>query len=334
MSEDKKILASVVGVVVLGMIGIAIVGALTFDPDDAGSNNREAVTSIISPIEATPASLTEMQPFFEQPVAGPTAIEFEEAAIEETAFMVQPGEDYVRRGIETYEGREFDKAAAYFQAEVEERPDRSWTQYMLGLSLWKSGELDVAVDAMTRAGELAPGSLKAFVNLSRIQNDRGEYGPALDAARSALAIDSGNPSAMFLEGRSLRNLDRPEEAIESLTRGIETDPENGFVQNLLGLTLFDLDRHADALEVLEKAVELEPEVAYIRNNLGMALEHNGRRDEAVESYRQAVALDPKHARAAGNLARLEPSVSAEETVIVEGEESPTITVAELSATEE
>jgi len=140
------------------------------------------------------------------PEIEPPAIEAMPGKTEPT-FTVEPGENHVGRGIETYEAREFDKAAAYFKAAADERPDRAWTQYMLGLSLWKAGRLDEAAAEMTAAAELDADPIRAFVNLSRIQNDRGEYDAALEAARSALVFGPDDASALRAR-RRLRPLPR------------------------------------------------------------------------------------------------------------------------------
>jgi tetratricopeptide (TPR) repeat protein len=320
MTEDQKILAAVSGVVVLGAVALAVAGWMSLEPGE----QPITVTAAARPaIEATPASYESATPLGRLPVSELGAPEIEAAPEVEPAFTVQPGENFIARGIETFEAREFDHAVAYFRAEVEERPERAWTQYMLGLSLWKAGRLDEASIEMTRAAELDGESIKTFVNLSRIENDRGQYDAALEAAQSAVGLEPENAAALFLEGRSLRNLDRRDEALESLERSVEIDGENGYAQNLLGLTLLESGRTVEAVEVLENAVVLESEVAFIHNNLGMALEHEGRRDEAMVAYGRAVALDPRHERAAANVARLEPLVSETVEVQIAVAEEPT-----------
>jgi tetratricopeptide (TPR) repeat protein len=330
MSEDTKILGAVASVVVLGAIGLAVLGWMGLD-DDADVPAR----AVAPEVTATPASYTPEPP---QPAAPPIEPGPVEPALEDTepAFRVEPGEDYVARGLETYGAREFDKACAYFRAAVDERPGRPWTQYMLGLALWKAGRLDEAAAEMTLAAETDADPGRAWVNLSRIQNDRGEFDAALDAAHAALALHPDDASALFLEGRSLRNLGRHDEALESLARSIELDPDDAYAHNLIGLTRLDLGRPFEAVASFETAAELEPGVAYIRNNLGMALEHDGRRAEAVEAYAKAVEIDSGHVKAIANLARLEPLLGEDAEVmgsvdVADAEVGETVEVAEAVA---
>jgi len=316
MSEETKVRATVAAIVAAGAVLLVIAGWLSLDEPAEVRSKPE--------LEATPASFEPLPSPFTPPAA-PGA-----TAAPEPVFAVQPGENYAQRGIETYAGREFDKAAAYFRAEVETHPDEAWPRYMLGLAMWKSGRLDEAAAEMSRAAEIDGGSIKTLVNLSRIENDRGEFERALEAARAALALDAADATALFLEGRSLRNLGRRDEALESLRRSVEIDPENGYARNVYGLTLLESGRSLEAVEVLALAAELEPEVAYIHNNLGMALEHEGRRAEALEAYGRAVALDSGHERAVANLARLEPLATApqESAVAAAGDEAESVALAE------
>jgi tetratricopeptide (TPR) repeat protein len=122
----------------------------------------------------------------------------------------------------------------------------------------------------------------------------------------------------MLEGRSLRNLGRLDEASFALQRAVELDPLQGHAQNLLGLVLLALDQPDQALIALRAAVEATPELGYVHNNLGLALERTGDRSGAVAAYASALDLAPRHGAAAANLLRLGP-------------ERDTVQVAEASA---
>jgi tetratricopeptide (TPR) repeat protein len=236
---------------------------------------------------------------------------------EAEAFQVEPGVNYLARGIEAYQARNWDHAVAYLLAETDERPDRPYSQYLLGLSLWKAGRLDEAGETMRLATELDGAAVKSFINLSRIENDRGDYDAALQAALGGLALSPDHATALFLEGRSQRNLGDIAAAVTALRHSVDIDPDNGFVWNLLGLVQLERDQDAEAFDALQRAGELQPDVAYIQNNLGMALERHGDRSAAVAAYQRAVELQPEHHKATRNLARLEALVP----VVPEAEEA-------------
>jgi len=299
--NDTKLLLGVAGAVVAGVAAIALLAGLHVDRNATAGPSRESRASAPAAPPAMPAMI-ERAPAL-QPELEPLEV-VEEPAGE---FTVDPDANFVARGLEAWGSREFARAAGYFEAEIEARPQRSWTHYMHGLSLWKAGRIDSAELAMGKASRLDPDSIRSLVNLSRIRNDQADFDGALEAARSARALDAAEPSALFLEGRSLYNLGRFDEAVTALSQSVAIDPDNGYVQNLLGLTHIRQGRAGEAIDPLERAALVEPDVPYIRNNLGMALELDGRASAAVAAYRRGSELEPG-GKAALNLARLEPAV--------------------------
>ena len=312
---DSKLLLSVAALVVAGVIGITLIAGLSMDEQ-------------VAEVEPAEPSYDPAPVLFERPRVAPATTagftpvvdpmdetsETNESEMEPQAgFMIDPDADLVQRGLESYEGREFDRAAAYFEAEAETRPDGAWVRYMLALSLWKSGAVDEAEQAMQDAAELDPSSIRSFVNLARIRNDLGSHDAALDAARTALEIDGVSATALFVEGRSLMNLGRYDEAVAALEASLERDPDNGHARNMLGLTLIRRGTPEQALPHLEQAARQLPQLAYVHNNRGMALELCGRAAEAVAAYRAGAELDPTHVRVAANLARLAPTLPGRES---------------------
>jgi len=302
--NDNKLLFAVATLVTAGALVIVLLAGMTGESD---SPQHEGVRAAATP-RAMPSAPLVAEPAMTASFERVEETTFEEPDVTEPESSVDPDANFIAEGVASYEAREFERAAAYFTAEIDARPQRAWPYYMLGLSLWKSGELDPAAVAMERSAQLDSTSIKSFVNLSRIENDRGAFELALDAALAARRIDDGDASASFLEGRSLLNLGRTEDAVLALERSIEIDPDNGYVQNMLGLALLGQERAGEALIPLVRAAELRPKVAYIHNNLGMAYELTGDAVAALAAYRRAVDSDTGHENSVINLARLEPTV--------------------------
>ncbi len=186
---------------------------------------------------------------------------------------------------------DYGTAAALYAAELEAEPTSASAAYMLGLAAWKSGDLDTAVEAMTRAAELDLGSLRAQVNLSRIHNARHDGAAALAAADAALLLDPHDPTALYQRARSLRNLGRVDEAVTVLTECLARQPAYGHALNLLGLIHLERGEVEPALDALASAATLEPSVAFVQRNLGAALALGGRAEEAEVAYRRASDLE-------------------------------------------
>ena len=223
----------------------------------------------------------------------------------EPVFVIDPAADFVKEGIAAYESKRYDQAAAYFAAEAEARSGSAWTHYILALSQWKSGSAGDAADSMRRSIDIDATQVKALVNLSRIENDRGEFDAALTAADEALVLEPENAEASFLRARSLYNIGDKETALAALETSLDHDPENGYAHNLVGLIWIERGEGGLAADAMEQAAQRIPDVTFVQNNLGMSLELSGRLDEAAVAYARAVELSPDHERAAMNLARLD-----------------------------
>jgi tetratricopeptide (TPR) repeat protein len=296
--EDWKLLLIIGGSLVAVVVTIATLARLGSDWE-AKEAQKEALPE--PPVIEESASV-------EEPVIAPAVQVVEIEPDEEQGFMVDPDADFVALGRSAYDNREWEIAAAYWRAEADARPEGAYGHYMLGLSYWKAGELDEAAIALRRAGELNGESIKTFINLSRVLNERGDFEQALEAADQARLIDPEAPTALYLRARSLRNLERIDDAVVALEQALAFDPEYGHAWNLLGLIDIHRGRNSEAVASLSRAVAHEPDIAYIHGNLGRALELSGSYAEAARSFRAALELDPEHPSAGICLARVEPMI--------------------------
>jgi len=330
MNEDTKrndalLIAAVAGCVIAGAAALALFGGIAAERDAGTERTRAAVAEPLrdrvgtGPVLAsTPATVADPIAAVDVDLAGaPAAPEIEGR----DRCAPAPGEGWVEAGQAAFRARSFAVAVDCFAEADSETPGRAWVAYMRGLSLWKAGRADEADGVLEAALALDPGCFKCAINLARARNDRGAFEAALEASRAALAIRGDDADARYLEGRSLRNLGRVDEAMVALGEAVRLDPDHGHAENLIGLILLESDVETDAIAHLERARDLLPEVAFVHNNLGMAYERTGRRAGAVVEYRTAVDLDPGRTPAALNLARLDPGGAIEAAVLADRFES-------------
>ena len=87
-------------------------------------------------------------------------------------------------------------AAEYQLARIEVRQfSAASMQYELGVARWRQGRLDEAVGHLRRAIEIDAGHFLATRSLAMVLHQRGEYGPAVGAYKSALALEPGDEQA-------------------------------------------------------------------------------------------------------------------------------------------
>src|SRR5438874_8459355 len=100
-----------------------------------------------------------------------------------------------------YTGKHYDEAVRLFTAYTSQKPDNVWGYYMLGLSSWKAGDRDAAVNAFTLALEKDASHVKSHINLSRVLIEQGRAQDALPHVEAALVIDSTSGETVRLLGR-------------------------------------------------------------------------------------------------------------------------------------
>ena len=208
-------------------------------------------------------------------------------------------------GEAAYHSRRYDEAAAIFEAYVERRPGNAWGHYMLGLSAWKSGDLAKSESAFEKALSIDPRHVKSLVNSSRVLIAQQRHDDAIDRLTRAVGIEPGSPDAYRLLGRAYHVRRHTPEAEDAYLRAIALNDRDAWSFNNLGLLFLETQRADQALPLLARAVELRRGVPEFQNNLGMALEHTGRFRAAAEAYGAALAADPGYAKAKQNLVRVE-----------------------------
>jgi Tfp pilus assembly protein PilF len=225
----------------------------------------------------------------------------------------------IAEGEKIYQEKRYADAAALFTTYVDQHPNNPWGHYMLGLSSWKSGDLERAESAFVRANEIDPKHVKTLLNLTRVQLDQGRPKDALVHVNAALALDSSSGEAYRLLGRVRSALNQPNEAVAAYRLALSHDPKDVWSMNNLGLILIQQGSYEESLGPLALAVQLDSSVATFQNNLGIALEHTGRFTLATQAFKSAVAADDGYTKAKLSLARVEGR-----------KEDPTVTAVELT----
>lgn len=127
---------------------------------------------------------------------------------------------------------------------------------------------------------------------------------AYDAAAASAKDRSDRALAVVGAARSLKALDRPEEAVKRLTEALgaatTTSQKRQYFEALAEVYRKSGDWFRRAL-ALEKCVELTPGNASLRFNAGYAYAEAGREDIALVHYIAAIEIDPSMRAALNNL---------------------------------
>ena len=124
-----------------------------------------------------------------------------------------------------------------------------------------------------------------------------QFGQALEAFDTAIALDASLAEAHNARGIVLAGFGRDEDALASFNRALELKPNYAECCNNRGIVLQELGRLDAALASFDQALVLKPDNARVHNNRGTVLSELQRWDESIAAYEQAIALDPSYAEA-------------------------------------
>jgi len=115
---------------------------------------------------------------------------------------------------------------------------------------------------------------------------------ALNAYNKAIATDPSDMYSYSHKGRLLSGMGRPEEAIEPLLHYLEQHPDSADDLDAVGGALFALGRTAEALQFYDKAIAANPLNAHFHSNRAAALYQMREFELAYESINVALQRDP------------------------------------------
>jgi predicted Zn-dependent protease len=269
---------------------LPLIAAVLVAPVVAGCGSQERTQSAggqSGSVAATPASTTVESASLTPPVVDAT-----------TANV-----SYADAG-KAFHGGKYDEATRLFAGYTAGHPDNPWGHYMYGLSAWKSGDNDRAIQAFDEALRLDPNHRKSLLNSARVLLESGKAEEALSRIDRAQALDSLSSEGLRLLGRAQYELSRVPQAIDAYQRALALDDRDAWAMNNLGLIYIQQERSEEALGPLARAVQLRGDVPIFQNNLGQALERSGHEAAARHAYSSALEVDSAYAKAAASLTRL------------------------------
>jgi len=221
------------------------------------------------------------------------------------ADVVRPGKELLAEALTAYQDKRYQDAVRLYTAFVGDHERSAWGHYMLGLSLWKSGDLQGARAALEKSVQREPRNVLVLTNLGRVLLESRESKEGLRYAARAVALDPTSHEARRTLARIHGSLNMPNDAIADYRIALSLDPLDAWSMNNLALILIQQQRYEEALAPLARAVQLDSAVAVFQNNLGIALEHTGHFALATVAYQSALDADSSYTKARVSLARVE-----------------------------
>jgi tetratricopeptide (TPR) repeat protein len=169
-------------------------------------------------------------------------------------------------------------------------PSEADASYTRGKLLASQGLDDIALAEFTRAIDVNPTFVPAYMGMGEIHQKRGDFGQAQKSYEAAANIAPSNFDAQYNNGLMLQLLNRLADSVRAYLRALQVRPDD-FNANLnLATAYFQLGEPQPALPYAQKAVQLKGDNGPARVNLGAIYAALNQHDLAVIEYQQAAEL--------------------------------------------
>ena len=166
--------------------------------------------------------------------------------------------------------------------------------YMLGNTKSPRETIEKGIESAQKALAMDDSIAGAHVILSYLYGDKGEHDKAIAEAERAVALNSGDWSAVATYANSLRRADRPEEAIPLFQKAIRLTPFGASVlYRDFGTALRNTRRFEEAVSAYKKAIQLAPNDISAHMQLAATYSLMGRENEARAEAAEVLRINPK-----------------------------------------
>ena len=177
------------------------------------------------------------------------------------------------------------------------RPANPRAHCSLAIALDQAGETDRAIVEYTKAIELKPDYVEAYVNRADAYCQKGWYDLAIAECNKAIELGKTSAAAHYNRGNAYLKKGRLDLAIADYDIAIRLRPAHADAYINRGTAHYRKGQDDIALRDYEKGIELALEPAEAYNNRGLIRRRRGQYDLAIQDHNQAVKLMPDRAEA-------------------------------------
>lgn len=148
-----------------------------------------------------------------------------------------------------------------------------------------------AIELYSRAIELEPDMVEAYINRGKCKHDIGNYAEAMIDYDDAIKLDNGDATVFFNRGNLKDDLGDKKGALKDFDKAIELDSKYVGAYINRGSVKMDLGDNTGALKDFDTAIELNPTDATSYNNRALVLMKLGEFNKALDTINDALILD-------------------------------------------
>ena len=200
---------------------------------------------------------------------------------------------------------------------IDRRRARESPHYILGLNFLVSGQIDPAIEELTRAAESAGDALEIRLILGNLDREKGQVGRAIQEHQQLLQRPDlrklEHANVLLCLGLDYKSGGFVDRALEAFTGVLRLDPENQHALANLEKLYEEQHQWSDAYATRQKLAANQAEssaqrhdeiLAFLENELGLEALRRGEMAEALRRFQAAIALDARNVPSYLNLGDL------------------------------
>jgi tetratricopeptide (TPR) repeat protein len=191
-------------------------------------------------------------------------------------------------------------SATLFYHALQVTKDNALAHHSFGLSLFKKGKIEEAIDHFNEAIRLKPDYAGAYYNRGIAYGKLGQHQRAIEGYTEAILLKPDDADAYNNRGNAYAELGQNQRAIEDYTEAIRLKPDDADAYNNRGNAYAELGQHQPAIEDYTEAIRLKPDDAKAYNFEGKVYTKLGQYQRAIADYNKAIRIKPDYADAYNN----------------------------------
>ena len=179
------------------------------------------------------------------------------------------------------------------QSSIKRAPKNADLYVKLGQSYWNNGDYQPAFQAFKQAIALAPTSAEAHNWMGAFLMGRGNLTDSITELRKAVSLDPKYARAYTNLGSALAKSGDLAEAVTAFQKALALEPNSWAAHLNLGLALRENGDAAKALVHLRRVAQAQPNNPTVQCELGKTFRQNGELSAAAAAFEHALDLDPE-----------------------------------------
>lgn len=159
-----------------------------------------------------------------------------------------------------------------------------------GIAAIRTGNNNEAITALTKAIQLDPQYVTAYIDRAFAYSRLGNYQRVLEDSNRAIELNPGNAKPYVNRGLGYSRLGNHKQAIEDYNKAIELNPTNTLAYVNRSSVYIKVSNYKQAVKDASKAIELDPKNALAYYNRGTAYAKLGQKKNADNDYKTARSL--------------------------------------------